>query len=991
MPRGRDEAGNIWELDAQGNPLRMIQPAQVSTPGALGVVPPNPAIMAAKQAEQARQAAAERRAEEANIRADRSDTRAAAAEARAQKKFESEDTMAPPPGDVSKTGEEYLATIPPSLAGQVKAMAEGRRAFPTGSALRSPAVQQLIAAATQYDPTLDAANAATRVATRKKFTSGTTRDNITAINTALGHLGTLWQDAQKLNNFSSPMVNAPVNAFEQHALGDPRYSNFALTRHAVVDELEKAFRGSGGTQTGIDEWKNGISSSQSPEQLRGAIGKAVQLLDSRLQALGDAYSQGMGRSSDPMTFLNPHAQAVFNALGPNGDGNVPDLPKDFGGAPPILGGGDTPPPAPPPSAGPPSVSPVLPGGIPRADYSSMVGGPDQALATQAYRRAYDPVGAAALSSFIRKGAPYDTAAAYAQSHGFEPPPPDAYAAAVAFQKGHPGSSPNVEADRFIPTTFGERLAASPAAAVVAGAGSGATAGIDDAIGRTIAGPAWDANRQALAATNPGSDMAGNVIGGVAGSLAAPELAAKYFPGAMGLASRVGAKLGRFAPAAGDAAYGAVYGANEDPNDPLMGAAMGGLTGAGAGYAGRKLTNGLAGVIAPPEGAFGPAYQQGVFPTVGQRFGKSGFAGRMVNTAEQAMQSMPGLGAMVARARDIPRDAAQLGGFNRSLSELKPFDQLVGNTISELPPGMQPGTEPHAFTQKAFGKAYDIARQGMQFVPDQAYIADHSAFNQTLHSGVLSAPQADQVQRVISTSVGSRLPAGGGVMTGDAYQKAGSELDKAIGQWGKDGTTQPMAAALSDYKTIFDQAARRNSDPAAVNLLDAADRGYAKYAVVRNASARVGGDPGTFTMKNLSRAAQQEGGGVKSGPFLRGQANMQDYASAIQPLGDTLSNSGTGERLLTNRLFLGEQAGSGAMFGHSLLGGVMAHPGALAPFLPYAPGFNKMFTRAIAPRQYTLPPALADPINLFGSKIDDLAPFIGKAAVPGSLAYMGYNQ
>jgi hypothetical protein len=70
----------------------------------------------------------------------------------------------------------------------------------------------------------------------------------------------------------------------------------------------------------------------------------------------------------------------------------------------------------------------------------------------------------------------------------------------------------------------------------------------------------------------------------------------------------------------------------------------------------------------------------------------------------------------------------------------------------------------------------------------------------------------------------------------------------------------MANALSDYQTIFDSAARRNSNPDAVSLLDAADRGYAKYARVRNAGARVGGDPGTFTMKNLQRAVQQEGGG-----------------------------------------------------------------------------------------------------------------------------------
>jgi hypothetical protein len=75
----------------------------------------------------------------------------------------------PAPGDTSKSGDDYLKTIEPGLAGQVKALSEGRRAFPTGTALKDPKVQELIAAATQYDPNLDATNAATRVSDAQGF------------------------------------------------------------------------------------------------------------------------------------------------------------------------------------------------------------------------------------------------------------------------------------------------------------------------------------------------------------------------------------------------------------------------------------------------------------------------------------------------------------------------------------------------------------------------------------------------------------------------------------------------------------------------------------------------------------------------------------------------------------------------------------------------------------------------------------------------------
>jgi hypothetical protein len=262
-------------------------------------------------------AAAEQRAERADARAERADARAAAAAAREADKYAKEDTVAPPPGDTAKSGEEYLATLPGgpkgSLAQQVRALAEGRRAFPTGSALRSPVVQQLVAAASQYDPTLDAANSVTRVATRKDFTSGKSAQNITAINTALGHFGSLWKAAQGLENRSIPAWNAVANAAES-ATGDPRVNKFNLARNAVVNELERVFRGTGGSEADIAQWRSTINSSMSPDQLRESLAQGVDLLNSRLEALGAQYNQGMNRSDEPITLLNNHARDVFGAL-----------------------------------------------------------------------------------------------------------------------------------------------------------------------------------------------------------------------------------------------------------------------------------------------------------------------------------------------------------------------------------------------------------------------------------------------------------------------------------------------------------------------------------------------------------------------------------------------------------------------------------------------------------------------------------------------------
>lgn len=958
MPFARDEAGNLWEVDAAGHPVRLVQPGG-GAPRVVQAIPPNPAAVAAKQAEEARQAATDRR-EQQRLQI------ALAAEGRAAAKDARDEMAVTPPGDTTKTGDAYLATLPPALAGQVKALAEGRRAFPTGAALRSPQVMELVAAATQYDPTLDAANAATRVATRKKFTSGKARDNITAINTALGHLGSLSQAAEGLGNRDWRTWNTLGNALLTET-GDERVKTFGIARDAVANELMRVFRGTGGSMTEIEEWKKAIDSSDSPAQLRSEIGKAVELLNSRLMAMGDEYEQGMNRSSDPLTFLNPHAREVFNALAPGGPG-VYTGSKGGGGAPPSIGGG----------------SPRIPGSLGPAPSAFDNGAGGAGVATGPTKRVPQEAANSALNALVQHQRPYAEAVAWAQQHGLPVPPAADYAKALQWQQTHPRSPYNAsDVYQDVPTTVAQRLSATPEWAALGGAVDATTGGYNDELAGGLAAlaggdytqarDAAQADKTVMSAMSPTATLLGNVAGGVGAALTGEAALARYAPGALAM---VAGRLGRFAPAAGDATYGAIYGSGENNENRLLGAAEGAAVGVPAGAAARSATRGLANIVSPPAGTFGPAYERGVFPTIGQRFARSGLAGRILNTGEQAMQSVPVLGSMVARARQIPRDAYQTGAFDEALAEIG----------QQLPPGTGPGTDAHAFTSQAFGTAYNTARRGMQFLPDAPYLADEQAFNQALGNGTLDAAQAEQVRRRIETVVGSRLGStprrrANSTLQGEAYQNAASALDKTRRDWAK---TDPLKAqALTDYLTIFDNAARRNSHPQAVAALDAADRGYARLVRVQNASSRggVGKDDGTFTPNQLAAAVKQESGGIRSGPFLRGDALMQDYAEAGRGLSDTLPNSGTADRLYTGQALAG---GTGAMFGAPAA--IVAHPGSLAPFALYAPGVNRAVTRAIAPRSTTLPPQLAASLDAIALGINNRAGTIGRLAVPGALGW-----
>lgn len=231
------------------------------------------------------------------------------------------------PGDTTLSGPAYLATIPSKLATQAKALSEGRLPLPSSFALSKPYWQNLLQITAQYDPSFDAANAATRRSTRQFFTSGKGAQNITSFNTALAHLGVLDSSIDRLDNWSGvPFLNSTFNSVRNASLRSSGESqnlkNFESARQAVIDELERAFRGSSGTLEGIRGWEKQLSETGSPQELHAVVKQIGALLGSRIQALGEQYNSGMGRSIDPIQLLDPHAQHVLRSINPEAWGQT---------------------------------------------------------------------------------------------------------------------------------------------------------------------------------------------------------------------------------------------------------------------------------------------------------------------------------------------------------------------------------------------------------------------------------------------------------------------------------------------------------------------------------------------------------------------------------------------------------------------------------------------------------------------------------------------
>jgi hypothetical protein len=210
-------------------------------------------------------------------------------------------------------GDDFLKALPESLAAQVKGLASGSIPFPSSFALKSPYWQGMISLVTQYDPSFDAVNYGARAKTRNAFTAGKEAQQANALNTVIGHLGQLSDAADSLNNTSIPIYNRVAN-FAARETGDPRINQFEITRKAVVDELTRVYRGTGGSEKDIQTWTQQINAASSPEQLHGAIAQVSGLLESKIQALTDQYQKGMGTTAQGLQLLTPHARDALDKM-----------------------------------------------------------------------------------------------------------------------------------------------------------------------------------------------------------------------------------------------------------------------------------------------------------------------------------------------------------------------------------------------------------------------------------------------------------------------------------------------------------------------------------------------------------------------------------------------------------------------------------------------------------------------------------------------------
>lgn len=560
-------------------------------------------------------------------------------------------------------------------------------------------------------------------------------------------------------------------------------------------------------------------------------------------------------------------------------------------------------------------SPVVPGG---GGMSEM-----QQTGGATFSTANDVAYAAALQDAYNKGADVKGMLAVASRFGFKPELQDvaSWQRAVDYREGtgeYKGGQRGLA--QVAPPSSGRRNLAEQALGSFAGSNVGAagiaaadagTFGLTDEIVGAVsaaAGGNYQAERDyanygknaALQSASPWATGLGTVAGGMGGGMALEQGLAHTLPRLLNPATLAAVQrtLGGVGGGILDGAlYGSAYGAGSGNDNRLSGMFKGAVAGAGGGAIGSGATS-LGGAVI---GGVGDAAARrlaggGVTLTPGQLFAQSGWLGRSLKKAEDAAESLPGLGSIIrSRREDSFRDVNRRA-FNDGLA---PINEAVGN-IGEA--GIEDALD-------ASGRGYQRALGGVNLTPDYPFAQD---IGNAVNTGRSVPGQYGQDFNTILTGEIQPIVNGSQTLNGQQLQdllrvsQGYGRQYRHVADTGANGIPQPaarpVAGAFDDMTNAIEGLTQRQA-PDVMPAYRNANEAYRNVSVLRDAvdAAKVGtqsGEGGVFTPAQLSNAARKNakryGGthGTTDQPFFQLTRDAQDV------LPSNLPNSGTYDRAIS---------------------------------------------------------------------------------------------
>lgn len=212
-------------------------------------------------------------------------------------------------GDFTKTGEEFLQTIPLRDRALVKKLGDYEQ-DPKTLSVRGGHREEMLKLATQYNPQYDDTQYANKRRAIAQFGSGPIGSTVRSITVAVEHIDTLKRAADALKNGSFTPGNKVWNETAK-VLGQAPPNTFEALRDIVANEVVKGTIGTAGAMEDRKQASEKIKAQSSPEQLTGLFNGWTELMGGQVKGLERQYQGATGLKDFRTRYLTPRAQEAI--------------------------------------------------------------------------------------------------------------------------------------------------------------------------------------------------------------------------------------------------------------------------------------------------------------------------------------------------------------------------------------------------------------------------------------------------------------------------------------------------------------------------------------------------------------------------------------------------------------------------------------------------------------------------------------------------------
>jgi hypothetical protein len=441
------------------------------------------------------------------------------------------------PGDPTKQGPEYLATLPQNVRSRVQQMLDGRTML-TQREKGQPFGQMLMDAANQADPNFDEAASHARYAARLQFTGqGKGSQIVQAADRFASHVNDLYNAS---NNLVGPDLGFDMLSNAATSIGQRFDQKHVATYNQILPfisgEVQKLVKNGAATEGDGNKIMDGLRVGQPRDVRNAAIAELVSLGRAQMQPQRDAWEAAWSGSVAPpmpMDFA-PSTHAIFDAIENGQPGLTRKQDKDgrdhwfYADGSPIGGAGGTtgsPPGAPPGAPG----TPGTPGGAPPVTPWDLDGPAARGFADSGTQLVDNPQMRAIVASMVNAHASMADINSTLAKHNLPPVKPAEFQAVQKWMNQNPGKAyPTNAVHALHPEnlTLMQQAVDSPWTAF----GVQGVNAFDAGIPGKLTGDRGKGTLEAMSAASPVASALGEVGGSVAGTFAlgagATRLAAK---------------------------------------------------------------------------------------------------------------------------------------------------------------------------------------------------------------------------------------------------------------------------------------------------------------------------------------------------------------------------------------------------------------------------------------------------------------------------------